>query len=274
VDHGTIDRDGFRLGWVREGAGIPMLVIGGATFYPKYFPQAMRDTFDMVFCDSRHWVPTPDGYDLSTLTLDDIADDYEHIRTAAGLDRPIVVGQSIHAYHALAYARRYPDRVRGVAIVAMGPPTDDDDDDFFERDASPARKAADARIRAAVKVPERIETSEQFIDRYVAHSAYFWYEPEVDHRDLWVGTEANVAVFNRMWEDDMLAGFRLEPTDTPTFLALGRYDYANPYYQWDRFRPLFTNLTSHLYERSAHQPPFEEPEAFTADITRWARALP
>src|SRR5689334_13161609 len=122
-----------------------MLVIGGSQWYRPYFPAAMRESFDMVFCDCRHWTETPDGFDLSTLTLDMIADDYERIRAATGLDRPIVVGQSQHAYHALVYARRYPDQVRGVAIVASGPPSDDDDgeDDFFERDASPERKAAD-----------------------------------------------------------------------------------------------------------------------------------
>jgi proline iminopeptidase len=273
MPRGIVDCDGFQLEWVRVGMGIPMLIIGGAHFYPQYFPEAMRDHFDMVFCDSRHWVTTPKGFNLSTLTLDMIADDYERVRVATGLERPIVVGHSQHGYHALMYARRYPDRVRGVAVVASSPPSDGNDDDFFERDASPARKAADARIRAAAQAPSRATTSDEFIDRYVAESAYFWFDPEIDRRYLWEGTEANLAVFDRMWDDDMLGGVRLEPSATPTFLALGRYDYGNPYYAWDSFRPLFSNLTYRLYERSAHQPPMEQPDAFTADMVEWARTL-
>jgi proline iminopeptidase len=271
---GTVERDDFILHWVREGTGIPMLVIGGSRFYPRYFPEAMRDHFDMVFCDSRHWAETPEGFDLSRLTLDMIADDYEQIRIATGLERPIVVGQSQHAYHALAYARRYPDRVRGVVLVAASPPSENGDrGEFFERDASPERKAQDARLRAAVPAPRQPVTSAEFIDRYVANSAYFWFDPEVDRRYLWDGTVANIPVFDRMWDDDMLGGFRLEPSDIRTFLAVGRYDYSAPYYEWDAFRPLFSRLTSRLYERSAHQPPFEQPEEFTADVVAWAGTL-
>lgn len=269
-----VDSDGFQLEWLRAGTGIPMLIIGGAHFYPQYFPEAMRDHFDMVFCDSRHWVTTPKGFDLSTLTLEMIADDYERIRVAAGLERPIVVGQSQHAYHALVYARRHPDRVRGVVLVAARRPSDNGDEgEFFERDASPERKAQDARIRAAVPAPDQPVTSADFIDRYVANSAYFWFDPEVDRRYLWEGTVANIPVFDRMWDDDMLGGIRLEPSDIPTFLALGRYDYSAPYHEWDPFRPLFSNLTYRLYERSAHQPPFEQPDEFTADMVEWARTL-
>src|SRR5262245_38421908 len=74
VRTGTVDRDGFQLAWVREGQGIPMLVLGASRFYPRYFPAAMRDHFDMVCCDLRQWVPTPDGFDIATITRDTFSD--------------------------------------------------------------------------------------------------------------------------------------------------------------------------------------------------------
>ena len=110
---GIVDCDGFRLAWVREGRGIPMLVLGASRFYPRYFPAAMRDHFDIVFCDLRPWAPTPDGFEITTITRDTFSDDIERIRVATGLDRPIVVGHSQHGLMALAYARRYPEQVRG-----------------------------------------------------------------------------------------------------------------------------------------------------------------
>jgi proline iminopeptidase len=271
---GTVDCDGFQLEWVREGRGIPMLVLGASRFYPRYFPPAMRDHFDMVFCDLRQWVPTPDGFDIATITRDTFSDDIERVRAATGLDRPIVVGQSHHGYMALAYARRYPDRVRGAVVIAISPPDyEDDSAAFFERDATPERRAADARIRASHRVAEPVVTSRDFIDRYLAEDAYFWFDPEADHSYLWEGVEINVGVYDQVWADEAFGGFRLETSDTPTFLALGRYDYLNPYYSWDTSLPLFSNLRSQLYERSAHQPPNEQPDEFTADVVDWARGL-
>jgi len=120
--HGTVDRDGFMLEWVREGHGFPMMVLGASRFYPRYFPQALRDHFEIVFRDLRKWVRTPDGFDISAITLDTFSGDVDAIRQAAGLDRPVVAGQSQHGSIALEYARRYPDRVRGVAAVAPVPP--------------------------------------------------------------------------------------------------------------------------------------------------------
>ena len=273
---GTVDCDGFQLAWVREGRGAPMLVLGASRFYPRYFPLAMRAHFDMVFCDLRQWVPTPDGFDVATITRDTFSDDIERVRAATRLDRPIVVGQSQHGYMALEYARRFPDRVRGVVVVAVAPPSDDGDDrdSFFDRDASAERRAADARIRASYRIPDQVETSRDFIDRYLANDAYVWYDPEPDrHSYLWDGVEINRAVMEQVWADQAFGGFRLEPSGTPTFLALGRYDYFAPYYLWDRYHPLFSNLSSRLYERSAHQPPNEQPDEFTADIVDWARGV-
>ena len=272
---GTVDRDGFQLAWVREGQGTPMLVLGAARFYPRYFPPAMREHFDMVFCDLRQWADTPDGFDIATITRDMFSDDIEGVRTATGLDRPIVMGQSQHGYMALEFAKRYPDRVRGVVVIASGAPVDAEGEAeaFFDREASPERRAADARNRATHRFPEHVETSRDFIERYLANDAYFWYDTETDHSYLWEGVDINLAVMRQALSDDAFGGLQLEPSDTPTFLALGRFDYANPYYQWDAFRPLFSNLRYRLYERSAHQPPNEQPDEFTADLVEWASGL-
>jgi hypothetical protein len=48
TDTGTVDRDGFTLKWMREGSGIPMLVVGAPIYYQRLLPQAMRDHFELV----------------------------------------------------------------------------------------------------------------------------------------------------------------------------------------------------------------------------------
>src|SRR5262249_30195024 len=140
ADSGTVDRDGFRLGWVREGRGLPLMVLGDTRFYRRYFPSSLRGQFEMAFCDLRQWVPSPRGFDVGTITRDTFSEDVDALREAVGFDRPIVAGQSQHGTIALEYARHSPSHVLGV--VAITPVTSagmreglEPAQDFFRRDA-------------------------------------------------------------------------------------------------------------------------------------------
>lgn len=276
ADSGVVNRDGFGLAWVREGTGTPMLVVGAQRYYRRAFPAQMRDHFEMVFCDLRQWVPTPSGFDLSTLTLRTWNDDIEAIRMAAGLEQPIVAGHSHHGSLALAYAHDYPTNVRGVVPIGASPPFVDLQGqelspEFFERDADPARKSAHQRNTTTRPMHEAVTTASEFVDNYVANGAMTYYDPTFDGRSLWEGVDINLAVVNALYQPNGLAGWQLEPNDLPTFLALGRYDYGVPYYAWDEPKKRLLNLRYKLYGSSAHTPPLEQPEDFTADIVDWAK---
>ena len=278
VQSGTVDRDGFRLEWIREGRGEPMIVVGASRFYPRYFPSAMRDHFDMVFCDLRQWVPTPPGYDIARITRDTFSDDIDAVRQAVGFERPIVAGQSQHGMMALEYARRYPDRTRGVIAVAPNPPAGAKDGletrkQFWERDAGPDRRATHERNLATRRAPETATTSEEFIEEYVADGAIYWYDAAFDSTPLWDGVWLNMEVEDQVFAPEAFGGFDVAGLDVPVFLALGRYDYGTPYIYWERPKDRLSALTYKLYDRSAHQPPYEQPEEFTADVVEWARTL-
>ena len=276
ADAGIVDRDGFRLEWVREGRGIPMLVLGGRKFYPRYFPEEMRSQFEMVFCDLRQWVPTPGGFDIRTITRDTFSEDIEAVRRAAGLERPIVVGQSQHGAIALEYARHFPASVRGVVAIAPPPPIGSDAPresarDFFERDASASRRAAHERYMATRKAS--IETVQDFIDDYAADPAWFWFDETFDCAPLWDGVDViNMAVMDQLFEPEGLGGYEVAGLAAPVFLALGRYDYGVPYFVWDEPMKGLASLSYRLYERSGHHPPYEQPSEFVADLLAWATA--
>jgi len=277
ADAGIIDRDGFKLEWGREGRGLPMMVLGARKFYPRYFPQAMRSHFEMVFCDLRQWVPTPGDFDIRTITRDTFSEDVEAVRRAAGLERPIVVGQSQHGAIALEYARHSPASVRGVVAVGPPPPAGSDAGlesarDFFERDASAARKAAHARYMATRRAS--IETAQDFIDDYVTDPAWYWFDYTFDCSPLWDGVDViNMAVMDQLFEPEGLGGYQVAGLASPVFLALGRYDYGVPYHVWDEPRKGLGSLRYRLYERSGHHPPYEQPSEFVADLVAWATAL-
>jgi len=278
ADFGTVERDGFMLEWSRDGGGLPMMVLGARHFYPRYFPQSLREHFEIVFCDLRQWAPTPDGFDITTITRDTFSEDVDAVRQAAGLDRPIVAGQSQHGAIALEYTRHSPQSVRGVVAIAAVPPAGSYEGlepaaDFFQRDAGDDRLAAHERNKATRRVPTSIETSQDFIDDYVSDGATGWYDYTFDCSALWEGVEVNLPVMDQVFKPEMLGGYRAEALDVPVFLALGRYDYGIPFYVWDEPKKSFSNLRYKLYEKSGHHPPYEQPEEFAADLVEWARSL-
>jgi proline iminopeptidase len=276
ADRGTVNRDGFGLVWIREGSGPPLMVLGAHRFYRRYFPQSLRDHFEIVFCDLRQWVPAPDGFDVSTITRETFSADIDAVRRAAGFDRPIVAGQSQHGALALEYAQRFPQHVRGVAAIAPAPPSRSEEwfearDEFFRRDADADRLTAHERNQT--KMPTTVETVEDFIKAYVADSARCWYDPTFDCSELWEGVDVNMAVMSQVWAPAVLGGYSLEESAMPVFLALGRYDYLVPYEAWDDVIQRLANVHVKLYDRSAHQPPYEQPEEFSADLVEWAATL-
>ena len=279
MNAGMVDRDGFQLEWVREGSGIPMMVLGAQRYYRRAFPAALRDVFEIVFCDSRQWTPTPPGFDITTITSVTIAEDAEAVRRAAGLERPIIAGHSQHGAMAFEYARHYPDDVRGVLAIAPMPPAPSEEEaeaarGFFERDATRERLAAHQRDQEAGPVHEEVRTSAEFVDNYLARRALNWYDADFDGAWLWEGVEPNVAVMKQITAaPDALGGYQIQSLSTPVFLALGRYDYGLPCFLWDRPKQEITNLRYALYGKSAHTPQLEQPEEFTADVTEWAAAL-
>lgn len=275
---GTLDRDGFQLDWVREGSGIPMMVLGARRFYPRYFPQQLREHFEIVFCDLRQWVETPGGFDIDSIRLDTFCEDIDALREAVGFARPILVGHSQHGSLALEYARRYPRRVRGVAAIIPLPPAGSRDglessEDFFQRDASSERLAAHRRNRENRPTPAAIETTQDFVDGYLADDAMRWFDPSFDASALWDGVEVNLEVMNHLFGPAVLGAYRAQQLDVPVFLILGRYDYRFPYYLWDEPKKTFSNLRYKVYEKSGHNVPYEQPDEFSADLVEWAEGL-
>ena len=275
-DRGIVDRDGFKLEWTRQGHGTPMMVLGASRFYPRYFPRSLRDHFEIVFCDLRQWAASPDGFDVNTITRDTFSEDIDAIRQAVGFDAPIVAGQSQHGALALVYSQRYPQHVRGVAAIAAVPPSRSKEwfqarEDFFRRDADADRLAAHERNQA--DRPASVETSQDFINAYVADGAKNWYDPTFDCSELWEGVEVNMAVMGQVWTPAVLGGNYVDGSTVPVFLALGRYDYLVPFYAWDTPDQRLTNLHCKLYDRSGHHPPYEQPEEFSADLVEWAAGL-
>ena len=58
----------------------------------------------------------------------------------------------------------------------------------------------------------------------------------------------------------------------PIFIAHGRYDYVVPYDLWEGIPARLPNATLQVFEKSGHQPFFEEPDGFARALTDWMAA--
>ncbi|MGV3558672.1 MAG: alpha/beta fold hydrolase [Larkinella arboricola] len=275
---GIVEIEGFRLGYKVEGAGIPALVIGSTVYYPRTFVGNLRQHLQLIFIDHRGFVPPPPGdWQDEDFRLEVLLNDIEAIRKALNLERFVVMGHSGHAFLALEYAKRYPQRVSQVVLIGASPDYSEATTQarwaFFEKDTTPERKAAFEASMA--QLPQRIaaDPERQFVQMCLCAGPASWYDYRFDATALWEGVYTNMKVFDYVWgvvfrDIDITAG--LEKLDRPVLLALGRYDYLTGLpFLWDEVQHRFSNLTIRIFEKSAHTPQFEEPERFNRELVNW-----
>jgi len=116
--------DGTMLAYAWSGAGFPLVKTGHILTHlehdrasPVWAPtiQRLADGRRLLRYDSRgnglsDWSP-------ASLTFEDFVDDLQTVVTAAGIDRFDLFGLSQGAAVAIAYAARYPERVRRIVIA-------------------------------------------------------------------------------------------------------------------------------------------------------------
>ena len=103
-----------------------------------------------------------------------------------------------------------------------------------------------------------------------------FFDPRFDARPLFAESEVRPQLFEHVlgpltaqW--DAAAG--MTSLRAPILVAHGRYDYVSPHTMWKGIVDAMPGVTMHLFERSGHQPFFEEPERFVEVVREWmARA--
>ncbi len=265
---------GADLHCTTRGEGPACLVLSsiGTRPYEVQIPTSLSDRLKLVFVDLR-------GAGRSTgdpagLTFDVLASDLEAVRSALGVDRVAVLGHSILGMLAIEYARRRPSHVSHV-VVAGTPPRGDmawlasQAAAFFERDATEERKQV---LRERMALSAGAPPGQAFF----AQSATRFFDATYDAAPLFAGTETNIALLAHLmgtlargW--DVLAD--VSSLEVPILVAHGRYDYTVPHVLWDEVIGRIPHATLRIFERSGHQPFFEEPERFADEVTEWMQEV-
>ncbi|SRR5579883_2402289 len=266
----------FELRYQIEGTGIPAIIIGSAVYYPRTFSQRLRKHLRLIFIDHRGFARHSNNLAPSDYTLDTVLDDIEHIRKTLNLSRIIIIGHSGHGYMALEYAKKYPDAISHLILLAMSPDGSLDSfaaaDRYFQESVCPERKSLLAKNLSNLQAEIDANPTQAFITRILKFGPMIWYNEKFDATNLWRDVEVIPEIMDYLWgkvfrEIDIKKD--LDKINIPVFLGLGRYDYWNPPYLWEAIRPHFKDLTIRIFEKSGHPPQYEESKLFDQELLQW-----
>jgi 3-oxoadipate enol-lactonase len=135
--------NGIELAYERDGKGTPLVLLHGFPLDHHLWDEVvplLEDSFDLILPDLRGFgesetIDTP-------YTMEDYASDIASLLDHLGIQKAAIAGHSMGGYVALAFARTYPERVSGLALVSSQAPAD-----------PPERK--EGRYKSAAEVAEK-----------------------------------------------------------------------------------------------------------------------
>jgi len=273
-----IEVDDSRLRYVVEGNGYPCLVIGSSIYYPKTFSQDLRQHLKLYFVDMKWFANDYEPEDLEAVTIAGIVEDVEQIRRHLGLERPILMGHSIHGAIAVEYAKRYPDKIASLVVIgspaAFGNAVYQEKAAALWQTASEERKAIQQENWGKVTEADRLTGKEATAAAYNRASPQYWYDPHYDANWLWEGMTVHTEVTNNLFKR-VFANYDMfdppRPIPVPVFVAMGKYDYVIPYTLWQASYESIPDFTLKLFEKSGHTPQLEESAVFDEKLLDWIK---
>jgi pimeloyl-ACP methyl ester carboxylesterase len=160
--------NGINLAYVRRGKGTPLVLIHGYPLDHTSWDETaslLENQFELILPDVR-------GFGQSTTvetsyTISDMADDLAGLLDHLGIDKVAFAGHSMGGYVALAFAKKYPQRVSGLGLVSSQAAADSPERkagryqtaaDVAQKgvgmvaEAMPPKLSADARVQAFARV--------------------------------------------------------------------------------------------------------------------------
>ncbi len=239
--------------------------------YVRMMPAPLVDLLTLVHVDLRGGGRSTG--DPASLTFEQMADDFEAVRTELGVPRVAILGHSALGILAIEYGRRRPDSVSHV--IAVGTPPFGDmgrlsafSNRLFEQEATDERKQV-LRENLANLSPNAPAGEAMF-----AQTPMRFFDPRFDARPLFADAEVRPALFAQLF-GRLIQGWDVR-TDAgslrrPLLLAHGRSDYTVPAALWEGLVEALPDATLRLFDRSGHQPFFEEPEALARAVEDWMK---
>ncbi len=111
--------NGITLAYVRRGKGTPLVLIHGFPLDRSTWDEViplLESQFDLIVPDLRGFGSSSTM--SSSYEISDMADDIAGLLDHLAIKKAALAGHSMGGYVALAFAKKYPDRVSGLALVS------------------------------------------------------------------------------------------------------------------------------------------------------------
>ncbi|MFJ7731700.1 alpha/beta hydrolase [Lysinibacillus sp. NPDC097231] len=273
----SIFSEGFDLKYCVKGRGKQILVVGSSVYYPRLFSEHVYKHFQFIFLDHRGFVKPPRSLKQEDYTLDKIVDDIETARQLLKLEDFIILGHSGHAFMALAYAEKYPQYVQKVILLNSAPTNNQERQQqsfsFFNETASAERTQQFEYDIAFLENDIHNDPDRRFVHMCIRMGAHSFYDYTFDATFMWDGVYTNMEVIDYLWgvafaERNLIQS--MAQIDKPIFVGLGRYDYlVAPVSLWEPIDHSNKNVKKVIFEKSGHNPMFEEPDTFDRELINW-----
>jgi pimeloyl-ACP methyl ester carboxylesterase len=208
--------------------------------------------------------PVRDERDLSMAAF---ADQLGEARQALGLTSWIVVGASTGGMVALLHAVGDPAAVSGLVLIGAAASHRFLNGSLYDPSHPRAAQVAAARPLAMGDPADRKRFAETMFDLSVADPQATPVPP--GWTDQEISMPRMMAFMGELPRFDLEA--RLRSITCPTLVLVGAHDPQCPPIHSRRIAGSIPHAQLHVFERSGHFPYLEEPEAFTAVLTGWAR---
>lgn len=272
-----IEVDGSKLRYVIKGKGKPCLVIGSSVYYPKTFSETLYKHLRMYFVDLKWFAKEYKPENLDSVNIQSIVEDVEQIRQGLGLEKPLIMGHSIHGTIATEYIKKYSQKVSGLIVVASpcewGNASYETKAKALWETASSERKKLQEENWGKLKEIDRLTGQKEASARYNNMSPQYWYNPKYDAAWLWDGmtvhSELTSHLFTKVFLNYNMFNPPIKEIPIPVFLGLGAYDYVIPYTLWQTAYESIPDFRLVMFEKSGHTPQLEQRELFNKALIKW-----
>ncbi len=285
VKNGSIDIDGFKLKYKRQGQGAPMVVVGSADYYSKAFSEELGKNFELIFIDSRHFVPdcSPSEQQLAQIDLATFSEDLNTVVKNLGLNQFTLVGHSVHAQIALDYASKYPENLNGLVIIGGVAYFDQNFGKIKEKHWNELADKERENIllenmKALEGMIDSIPEDQQFAVSYHHNAPIYWANPKYDASRLLNGLRTCPQLIGKLFgsvssKKNMIE--KMEKLDVPTLIVMGKLDFSIPYKSWEEVIGDNPNIKYVLMDNASHNPQTEAStqQAFNRHLMDWSARL-
>lgn len=200
----------------------------------------------------------------------------DDIRKQLGLEKPLIMGHSIHGAITTEYVKKY--RAQAAGLVVIGSPAAWGNDTYTDKaaalwaTASEERGAIQKENWGQLKEIDRLTGQAEAVARYNNTSPQYWYDPHYDATWLWEGmtvhSEVTEHLFTKVFADYDL--FKpAAPIEISVIVMMGKYDYVVPHTRWKTAYLSIPNYILLLFEACGHTPQIEVQAQFDTNLTSW-----